>query len=133
MDAFDTPSKIDLKYAEDKIVFVICDCSLDKKYSFYYGYDRTLAKKLIDRLKHIQEHTWKQFSALGRKDGLTVEKPGESFEMIHNQNSCPNNMLEQYYFHFRVEKEDLFRVFGYQYKHYFCITHLDYKGKIQHS
>ena len=35
MEGIDTPSKIDLRFAEDKIVFTISECSLDKKYSFW--------------------------------------------------------------------------------------------------
>lgn len=134
MDGFNTPSKINLQFAEYKVVFSICDCSLDKKYSFYYGLNRESSEKFLKKLKHLEQLTWSQLSALPREDGLTPEKTdAESFQMIHEQNTCPDKLVEQYYFHFRVEKKGLFRVFGYQYKHYFCITHIDYKGRIHHS
>ena len=131
MDELNPPSKIDLRYAEEKIVFVICDCSLQKHYSFY-GLSREEATKLIAKLKYIENYTWKQFANLDRTNGLTSEKPNTaSFNMIHEQNSSVGKLVAQYYFHFRVEKADLFRVFGYQKNHYFCITHIDPDGKIQ--
>ena len=133
MDELNPPSKIDLRYAEENIVFVICDCSLRKSYSFY-GLSREEATKLIEKLKYIEKHTWKQFANIDRTNGLTSEKPNtEGFKLIHEQNSSIKKLAEQYYFHFRVEKSDLFRVFGYQRNHYFCITHIDPNGKIQHS
>jgi len=133
MDELNPPSKIDLRYAEENIVFVFCDCSLLKPYSFY-GLSREEATKLIEKLKYIEKYTWKQFSNLDRINGLTPEKPGTaSFDMIHEQNSSIRKLVDQYYFHFRIEKTDLFRVFGYQKNHYFCITHIDPDGKIQHS
>lgn len=133
MDELKPPSKIDLRYAEEKIVFVFCDCSLHKHYSFY-GLSREEATKLITRLRYIERYIWKQFANLDRTDGLTSEKPStEGFNMIHEQNSSIGKVVEQYYFHFRVEKTGLFRVFGYQKNHYFCITHIDPNGQIQHS
>jgi len=133
MDELKPTSKIDLRYAEEKIVFVFCDCSLHKHYSFY-GLSREEATKLITRLRYIERYIWKQFANLDRTDGLTSEKPStEGFNMIHEQNSSIGKVVEQYYFHFRVEKTGLFRVFGYQKNHYFCITHIDPNGRIQHS
>jgi len=133
MNETGVPSKIDLRYAEEKIVFLICDCSLLKQCSFF-GLNREEATKLIERLRHIEKYTWKQFANLVRADGLTSEKPNtKSFDMIHGQNSSISKVVEQYYFHFRVEKTDKFRVFGYQKNHYFCITHIDPDGRIHHS
>ncbi len=133
MDGFDTPSKIDLRFTEHKIVFLICDCSLDKKYSFW-KLTREQAEKLIERLRYLEKLTWKQLSALDRKHGLTTEKTtSDSFAMIDGQNTSGRNLTEQYYFHFRVEKDGKFRVFGYQKDHYFCITHIDFDGVIHHS
>lgn len=75
--------------------------------------------------------TWRQFAALDRKNGLTVEdKNSESFSMINEQNTSAQKIAEQYYFHFRVDPVTKFRVFGYQKGKYFCITHLDPLGKI---
>lgn len=133
INELNTPSKIDLRFAEEGIVFLFCDCSLHKYYSFY-GLNREEATKLILRLKHIEKYTWKQFASLDRADGLTSEKSNtESFDMIHEQSSFIGNVTEQHYFHFRVEKTNLFRVFGYQKNRYFCITHIDPDGRIQHS
>ncbi|MFH1454864.1 MAG: hypothetical protein ABIF22_00875 [bacterium] len=52
--------------------------------------------------------------------------------MIDEQNTSPEKLAEQYYFHFRVEQRGLFRVFGYQKRQFFCITHIDKDGKIHH-
>ena len=127
-----TPSKFDLKYTESKVVFSICDCSLRKNYSFY-GLKREQAKKLIERLRHIEKLTWGQFVNLSRKNGVTSEKTGsENFNMIHQESSSERKVVEQYYFHFRIELTGLFRVFGYQRDQFFCITHIDPSGKISH-
>jgi len=64
---------------------------------------------------------------------MTTEKPdSENFTLIHEQNSSERKIVEHYYFHFRVEQTDLFRVFGYQRAQFFCITHIDPHGKINH-
>ncbi len=132
MDGFDTPSKIDLRYAEHKVVFTFCDCSLDKKYSFY-SLNREEATKFIKRLRHFEQLEWRQWAGLDRGHGLTVENPtSTSFDMIDGQNTCERKLTEKYYFHFRVEGDGLFRVFGYQKYHYFCITHIDPEGRIHH-
>jgi len=128
------PSKIDLRHTESRVVFYFCDCSLDKKYSFY-GLNKEKATKLINRLKHIERIEWKQFSnSSQRRNGLTCEKKGsESFNMINDQNSClERKIVEQFYFHFYVEKIGLFRIFGYQRDQFFCITHIDSNGSIHH-
>jgi len=129
-----TPSKIDLRYAEEKVVFYICNCSLDKKYSFY-GLDKGEATKLIKKLRHIEEMTWSQWASLDRKRGLTSEIPeSDSFSMIDAQDSSEQKMVDiRYYFHFRIEQTGLFRVFGYQRKQFFCVTHMDPKGNIHHN
>lgn len=132
MNEQQTPSKIDLSHAESRVIFYFCDCSLKKDYSFY-NLKRTNAEKLIETLKHIECMTWRQFAALPRKNGLTPEKPGsDNFNMICDQDSSTQKLVEPYYFHFRVGKKALFRVFGYQKDQFFCITHIDPKGKINH-
>lgn len=124
-------TKIDLAYAEAYVCFSITDCAL-KKYSFWC-LDKQQAETLLKRLKHIEKLTWNQFANLSRQDGVTPEKPDTpNFDMIHEENTSPGKMVEQYYFHFRVEKKRLFRVFGYQRKQFFCITHIDPNGKINH-
>jgi hypothetical protein len=127
------PSKIDLRYAESLVVFSICDCSLNKKHSFY-GLSREKATELIKRLRYIEKLTWKQLASLSRQDGLTFEDVGsDNFEMIKEQDTSAQQMAgERYYFHFRVEKVGLFRVFGYQKCQLFCITHIDPDGEINH-
>ena len=128
-----TPSKIDARYAESKVLFSISDCTTAKNYSFWC-LDRTQAEDLLKRLRYFEQLEWRQFGALDREHGLSVEKPdSESFKMIHEQNSSPEKLIEQYYFHFRVEQKGLFRVFGYQKGRLFCITHIDPGGKIHHS
>jgi len=132
MDEADIPTKFDLQYAEHKVRFSICDCSLDKKYSFWC-LDRQQATKFLDRLRHIEKLYWKEFASLPRKNGVTLEKSDSpNFDLIHTQSTCVSKLIEQYYFHFRVESVGLFRVFGYQYQQFFCITHIDPNGKINH-
>jgi len=128
----ETPTKFDLRQTESKVFFNICDCSLDKKYSFW-KLSREQAEKFLKRLKHIEKLTWGQWISLPRESGLTLEKSGtESFGMIDEQNTCERKFVEQYYFHFRVEQKSLFRVFGYQRDQFFCITHLDFNGILHH-
>ena len=132
MDGFTTSTKIDLNYSEDLVCFSVCDCSLDKKYSFWC-LNKEQAKKFLDKLKHIEKMTWKQLASLPHGKGLTAEKPSShNFGLIHGQSTYEGNLMEQYYFHFRVEQTGLFRVFGYQKKQFFCITHIDPIGKINH-
>lgn len=132
MDDGETPTKFDLQFAEHKVCFSICDCSLDKKYSFWC-LDREQATKFIDKLRHIEKLTWKQLASLPRKNGLTSEKQGSpNYDLIHGQNTSERKIVEQYYFHFRVEQTGLFRIFGYQEAQFFCITHIDPDGRINH-
>jgi len=132
MDELKAPSKFDLLYAESNIVFTISDCSPDKGYSFW-NLDKEHAKRFLKRLQYIEKHTWKQFMALSREAGATLERFGsESFNMIDARNTS-FQMVEKYYFHFRVDKVDKFRVFGYQRGQFFSITHIDYQGEIHHS
>jgi hypothetical protein len=128
-----TPSKIDLRHAENKIVFLICDCSLDKNYSFW-KLNREQAEMFINKLRHIEELTWSQFSNMPRETGLTKEIVGtDSFNMIDSKNTSPEQLTgEKYYFHFRIKQGNLFRVFGYQKGQFFCITHVDRDGIIHH-
>ncbi|BFT94103.1 MAG: hypothetical protein MNSN_05160 [Minisyncoccus archaeiphilus] len=127
-------TKIDLKYAESKVIFCILDCSLDKNYSFWKLDSKLDAEKFISRLKHIEKMTWKQLASLDRKRGLTPEfSNSESFKMINEQDSSLQQVGgEYYYFHFRIEEDGLFRVFGYQESQFFHITHIDPKGKVHH-
>ena len=132
MNELETPTKFDLQYTESKVIFSICDCSLDKKYSFY-NLSREDATKFLKKLQYIEKLTWGQFASLPRKNGITTEKSvSENFNLIHEQNSSERKLVEQYYFHFRVEQTGLFRVFGYQRGQLFCITHIDPNGKIDH-
>ena len=133
MNELETPTKFDLQCAETKVHFSICDCSLDKKYSFWRLDDKEQARKFVEKLKHFEKLTWAQFASLSRKNGLTPEKPNSpNFDLIHTQNTSESQLVEQYYFHFRVEQTGLFRVFGYQRGQFFCITHIDPHGKINH-
>ncbi|MEK7610365.1 MAG: hypothetical protein AAB468_01295 [Patescibacteria group bacterium] len=132
MDEVITPSKIDLRYTGDKILFLICDCSLNKNYSFW-NLTKVQAENFIARLRHIEKLTWGQFSNLPRESGITPERQNtDSFNMIHEQNTTPEKLVEQYYFHFRIEQRGLFRVFGYQKRQFFCITHVDRGGRMHH-
>jgi hypothetical protein len=133
MDGFYISTKIDLRYAEEKVIFSILDCSLDKKYSFWCLNNKEQAKKFLGKLQHIEKLTWKQLISLPRKNGLTSEIRGSSnFDLIHEQNTSEKKIVERYYFHFRVEQTGLFRVFGYQKGQFFQITHIDPNGKINH-
>ena len=132
MDEFDTPSKFDLTHAEHKVIFSICDCSLDRKYSFY-KLNKEQAKNFLNKLKNFEKHTWGQLTSLIRERGLTPEKNNsENFNLIHDENTSERRFLEQFYFHFRIKQNSLFRVFGYQKDQLFCITHIDPNGKINH-
>lgn len=134
MDALKAPTKFDLLYAESRVIFIICDCSLDKRYSFW-NLNREQAKKFIEKLRRIEKLTWRQFGALPRENGITSEKPdSDSFAMIDVQNTSESKMSgEKYYFHFRIELDGKFRVFGYQRGQFFSITHIDCRGDIHHS
>ena len=132
MQEVEPPTKIDLQYADDNVCFSIANCSLDKNYSLI-GLVKKEVKKLIAKLKHFEKMTWKQVATLPRENGLTLERRGsESFDLVDTHNSDRNKILEQHYFHFRVEQKGLFRVFGYQKGHIFYITHIDRKGRIHH-
>ena len=132
MNNLEISTKFDLQYSESKIFFSISDCSLDRKYSFWC-LDKEQAKKFINKLKHIEKLTWGQFANLERKKGLTVEKKdSKNFELIGEQNTSESKLVEQYYFHFRIEQTGLFRVFGYQRNQVFYITHIDPNGKVNH-
>lgn len=125
-------TKIDMEFAEENVIFRISNCSKHKKYCL--SLSPVEARDFINRLKTIEKLTWKQLSDLSRKDGLTSEKlDSESFKMIEEADESLKKIAgEHYYFHLRVQKEDKFRLFGYQDKEFFFITHVDPKGKIQH-
>jgi len=132
MDESEPPTKFDLQYAEEKVRFSVCDCSLDKKYSFWC-LNREQARRFIERLKHFEKLTWRQFANSSRENGLTPEKSGSpNFNLIHEQNTSESKLVEQHYFHFRVGQTGLFRVFGYQREQFFYITHIDPYGRINH-
>ena len=134
MDRDEISTKFDLEYAEFKVRFSICDCSLDKKLSFWKLDSREHAERFISRLKYLEKLTWTQFANLPRENGLTLEKPGTpNFKLIDRQNTSEKKLIEPRYFHFRIEQKGLFRVFGYQYEQFFCITHIDPHGNINHS
>lgn len=127
-----TPTKYDFRYAEELIVFSLCDCSLDKRYSFWKLSDKEDAKRFRDRLACIEQLTWKQFMAYDRVDGITCEIPGsDSYKMISQQDTS-GQIVDKHYYHFRVEKAGTFRVFGYQKGATFCITHIDRDGVLHH-
>lgn len=124
-------SKIDLRYADETVIFTICDCSLDKDYSFY-KLSREQSERFLSRLKHFENMTWRQLSGLERENGLTVEScESKSYEMIDQQNTS-DQITEKNYFHLRIEPRGLFRLFGYQKERFFCITHIDRGGIIHH-
>jgi hypothetical protein len=126
-------TKIDLEYAESYVIFGITSCSADKKYSFWKLDNRNQAEDFLSRLQHYEKMTWKQLSSLPRETGLTVETEGsKSYEMIDSQNRNASKLIEKRYFHFRVKDRDLFRVFGYQDKNIFYITHLNTNGDLHH-
>ena len=132
MEESGTTTKIDLQYADKTVCFSIASCSLDKKYSLI-GLTKEEVKKLIEKLKRFEEKTWKQLAAQPRKSGLTPERKGsKSFNLVDNQNPNKDKLLEQHYFHLRIEQKGLFRIFGYQKGHVFYITHIDRKGNIHH-
>lgn len=125
-------TKIDTDFINEKVQFLFTRCSLDKKYSFY-SLTKEEAQQLVQRLLHLEQISWGEFQALDRRNGLTPEyKHSASFEMINEQNTDSKQYPEIYkhYFHFRVKQSSPFRVFGYQYKQFFCVTHLDPKGRV---
>ena len=124
--------KIDTEFINEKVQFLFTRCSLDKKYSFY-SLKKEEAQQLVQKLLHLEQVSWGQFQAIDRRNGLTPEhKHGTSFAMINEQNidSKQHPEIDKHHFHFRVKQSSPFRVFGYQYKQFFCITHLDPKGAI---
>lgn len=125
-----TPTKIDLAHAAKYVVFKITDCCTGRHYSLA-GLSNEEAERLTNRLAHFEQLTWGQLAGLPRENGLTSENPDSgSFRMIDEENTCPKKLVEQYYFHIRIEPRGTFRVFGYQFEHYFCITHIDPDGRI---
>lgn len=134
MEDIPIPSKIDLRYAEKKVIFLICDCSLHKNFSFW-KISREQAEEFINCLKYREQYTWNQFAnPAQRGNGLTPERPGsDSFNMIDMQNSSLSQFTEKYYFHFRTKNRSIFRIFGYQKEQYFCITHIDRDGIVHHD
>src|SRR3990167_3539109 len=96
MDELETHTKSDLQYAETKVRFSICDCSLDKKYSFWC-LNKEQATKFLNRLRYIEKLKLKEFANLPRKNGVTPEKSGSpNFDLIHAQSTYEGNIVEQY-------------------------------------
>ena len=125
-----TPTKVDLRYADKHVVFRVTDSCVGRHYSLC-ELSREQLERLLNRLKVFEQLTWAQLAGRQRDVGLTCEAPGGvSFDMIHEQNTSPEKLLEQYYFHIRIEPRGTFRVFGYQKGHYFFITHVDPDGRI---
>lgn len=120
------PTKIDLQYAEDLVVFRVANCSDHKKFGFC-SIDRDDGVILMKKLKYLERLTWSQWSALDRRgSGLTCELyNSESFNMIAAEDTSGKQLIERRYFHFRVEQRGDFRIFGYQAGKYFFITHFD--------
>lgn len=58
MDELETPTKFDLEYTEHNVRFSICDCSFDKKFSFWRLDNKEQARKFIEKLKHFKKLTW---------------------------------------------------------------------------
>ena len=52
--------------------------------------------------------------------------------MIKERDCSEQQLTESYYFHIRIDKTGLFRIFGYQKGQLFCITHIDPRGKLNH-
>src|SRR5258708_5343542 len=132
MDGSNAPSKIDLRFAESKVIFLICECSLDKKLSFY-SLNREEATRFIKRLKHIEKMTWGQFAAVDRKVGITSENPNtESFEMVHSHNtsrmSFGAEVLCRLSFFTKSEfelRQAFFQLIGGQGNMFFCYAFFD--------
>jgi hypothetical protein len=133
MDGIATPSKIDLKYSDQLVIFRVSDCCISSKHSLSV-LKREQAKIFINRLREKEKLTWKKLSSLDRKEGLTVEKlQSQSYKMIDSENNSLSKLTgEKYYFHMRIEANGLFRIFGYQWNNSFFITHIDPKGIIHH-
>ncbi len=122
--------KFNAKHASDLFTFDTKHCSKIKKYSLE-SLTSEQRDQLYKRLGHFSKMTWHTLISLSEKSGLTVDKEGtESFQAIENQK--PRLVLEEYYFHFRVEQTGKFRVFGYQDRAKFCITHVDPKGNMHY-
>lgn len=86
---------------------------------------------------HIEDNlTWKEFVNLPREKGVTKERPGSvTYNLISEQKECyegPTLGDDDYFYHFRVKDGTLFRVFGYQNRDMFCITHFDVSGDFHH-
>lgn len=125
-------TKIDLSYADDNLIFRISSCSVDKKYSFF-NMDKEGAKTFLTKLRHLEDMRWSQIAGLPREKGLTLEKVGsDSYRLIDECNLSEDRMFKKHYFHVRIDGNK-FRIFGYQDKNTFCITHIDKDGIIHHT
>lgn len=125
-------TKYNQDFGDKKVTFTISHCSYHKKYTLSC-LDIKDSERFIKKLKHIEQLTWHQFGNYTRDVGVTPEiENSESFNLIYEQDDRPDKDIEKYYFHFRIEASGTFRVFGFQNKEKFCITHLDAKGSLHH-
>ena len=117
-------TKIDLEFADALIVFRIGSCTSDKKLTLS-NLEKSECEKFLKRINFFETMTWKNILARPREDGITLEKhETDSYKMIQEQDSREGkDFLANYYFHIRVDQK--IRVFGYQDRYYFYITHID--------
>ena len=130
----DVSTKIDLRYKEENVYCLFSSCSTDKKWTLYTLNGDNI-KILIERLKHLEKLTWGQLANPSQRGlGLTVEKQNSNtFEMIEQQDRHTVGVEAQHYFHIRVKQRDPMRLLGYQYRQFFCITHIDSGGNLYHK
>jgi len=133
-------TKINFEYAENPVRFSLRSCCTKKPYSMVHV-ERQAIPVLLNRLKHFEdEYTWKMLASEERGKGITPEKKNTpSYDAIDEQRQNEDGVFmgeENHYFHMRVKSRDkhwgLFRIFGYQKKDMFCITHFDVKGAFHH-
>ena len=131
-------SKVDIKFLESPVRFSFRNICKSKDFGLKNKHwDTKTLKVFKDKIEYIEENRiWKDLLALGPKNGgVKVDYEGSSsYKMIDELNTYELKDFEpKYYFHLELKKKDLFRVFGYQNKDMFCVTHLDIKGLIHHK
>ena len=117
----------DFTYSTDlakKVVFSITFCSTDRDYSFH-RVDRQQAEDLVNKLQHFSNFGWGDFerSVLQRD-----RRDSHGFKKVDMQK--PKKMLTEYYGHFPIGGDGIFRTFGFRDDNVFHITHIDRSGKI---
>ena len=128
-DYLDT--KIDIEYMDSFIIFRIPSVTFDKKYTFS-NLNREESEIFIKKIKYIENMKWNQWVSIDRKKfGLTGEIiDSKSFDLVKEKDHREEiefGLTKRYYFHFRI---DYMRIFGYQDREYFYITHIDTKLSI---